>query len=118
MMISVAFALAVATSAEATSSAPLHEPDAMITQVRKARWVAWPRAKCWDPNQRAINGVCGLDAPLPAQPSTCVLHGGTAFALSTMGRSRATGAGVDHPQKGRAPNVAPVPEQRLGLSRA
>jgi hypothetical protein len=36
MMISVAFALAVATSAEAMSSAPLHEPHAMITQVRKA----------------------------------------------------------------------------------
>ena len=35
MMISVAFALAVATSAEAMSPAPLHQPDAMITQVRR-----------------------------------------------------------------------------------
>ena len=42
LLISVAFALAVATSAEAMSPAPLHEPDAMITQIRKAR-------QCWDP---------------------------------------------------------------------
>ena len=87
LLISVA-ALAVATSAEAMSPAPLHEPDAMITQVRKARWVTWPRAKCWDPNQRVINGICVFDAPLSPQPSTGVLHGGKAFALSTMGRSR------------------------------
>jgi hypothetical protein len=52
MMISVAFALAVATSAEAMSSAPLHEPDAMIRLVRQGRpLVAWPRAKCWDPTK-------------------------------------------------------------------
>ena len=73
MMISVAFALAVATSAEAMSSAPLHEPDAMITQVRKARWVTWPRAKCWDPNQRAINGICVFDAPyVPRAKHKCI----------------------------------------------
>ena len=35
LLISVAFGLA--TSAEAMSPAPLHEPDAMITQIRKAR---------------------------------------------------------------------------------
>ena len=65
MMISVAFALAVATSAEVVSSAPLHEPDAMIRLVRQGRpLVAWPRAKCWDPNQRVINGICVFDAPL------------------------------------------------------
>ena len=51
MMISVAFALAVATSAEATSSAPLHEPDAMITKVRKA-------SQCDDPHQVLVNGIC------------------------------------------------------------
>ena len=33
LLISVAFALAVATSAEAMSPAPLHEPDTMITQI-------------------------------------------------------------------------------------
>ena len=31
-----AFALAVATSAQAMSPAPLHQPDGMITQVREA----------------------------------------------------------------------------------
>ena len=37
LLISVAFALAVATSAQAMSPVPLHQSDAMITQVRKAR---------------------------------------------------------------------------------
>ena len=84
--IGVIFALAVATSAQGMSPAPFHEPDGMFTQVRKARWVAWPRAKCWDPNQKVINGICVFDAPLFPPPSTSVLHGGTEFALSTMGR--------------------------------
>ena len=70
LLISVA-ALAVATSAEAMSPAPLHEPDA--TQVRKARWVTWPRAKCWDPNQRVINGICVFDAPpVPQAKHVCI----------------------------------------------
>ena len=34
--IAVIFALAVATSAQATPLAPLHQPDSMITQVREA----------------------------------------------------------------------------------
>ena len=46
-----AFALAVATSAEAMSPAPLHGPDGMITQIRQAR-------RCEDPNQVRINGIC------------------------------------------------------------
>ena len=92
LSISVALAFAVATSAEATSPAPLHEPDALITQVRQGRPLgSWPRAKCWDPNQRVINGICVFDAPLSPPPSTSVLHGGTAFALSTMGHSRGGG---------------------------
>ena len=53
LLISVALALAVATSAEAMSPAPLHEPDSMITKVRKARQPA-----CWDPNQVQVNGIC------------------------------------------------------------
>ena len=36
--IAVAFALAVATSAQAMSPAPLHQADDMITQVRQALW--------------------------------------------------------------------------------
>ena len=33
--VAVAFALAVATSAQAMSPAPFHQPDGMITQVRQ-----------------------------------------------------------------------------------
>ena len=51
LSISVALASAVATSAEAMPLAPLHEPDAMITQVRKA-------LQCDDPNQVIVNGIC------------------------------------------------------------
>ena len=48
-LIAVAFALAVATSAQAMSPAPLHQPDAgMITQVREACGAGRVR----------INGVC------------------------------------------------------------
>ena len=74
MMIGVAFAFAVATSAEAMSPTPLHEPDAMSTQVRHGRpLVAWPRAKCWDPNQRVINGICVFDAPpVPPAKQKCI----------------------------------------------
>jgi hypothetical protein len=35
-LIAIAFALAVATSAQAALLAPLHQPDGMITQVREA----------------------------------------------------------------------------------
>ena len=43
-----AFALAVATSAQAMSPAPLHQPDGMITQVREGCGVGRVR----------INGIC------------------------------------------------------------
>ena len=56
-LISVAFALAVATSAEAMSPAPLHEPDTMITQIRNARQAHQP---CDLPSQVRINGICML----------------------------------------------------------
>ena len=52
LLISVAFALAVATSAEAMSPAPLHEPDAMITQIADQ--------PCDLPSQVRINGICML----------------------------------------------------------
>jgi membrane-bound ClpP family serine protease len=35
-LIAVAFALAFATSAQATLLAPLHQPEGMVTQVREA----------------------------------------------------------------------------------
>ena len=47
-LIAVAFALAVATSAQAMSPAPLHQADGMITQVREACGAGRVR----------INGVC------------------------------------------------------------
>ena len=59
LMISVAFASAAAMSAEAMSPAPLHQPDAMITHIRKARQA---RA-CQDPNQTRINGICQFSPP-------------------------------------------------------
>ena len=34
-LIAIAFALAVATSAQAMSPAPLHQSDGMITQIRR-----------------------------------------------------------------------------------
>ena len=40
--IAFAFALAVATSAQAMSPAPLHQPDGMITQVREACGAGMP----------------------------------------------------------------------------
>ena len=35
-LITIAFALTLATSVQAMSPAPLHEPDGMITQIREA----------------------------------------------------------------------------------
>ena len=57
LLISVAFALAVATSAGAMSPAPLHEPDTMITQIRNIRPAHQP---CDLPSQVRINGICML----------------------------------------------------------
>jgi hypothetical protein len=47
-LIAVAFALVVATSAQAMPVAPLHQADGMITQVREACGAGRVR----------INGVC------------------------------------------------------------
>ena len=47
-VLAVIFALAVATSAQATPLAPLRQPDSMITQVREACGAGRVR----------INGVC------------------------------------------------------------
>ena len=73
-----AFALAVATSAQAMSPAPLHQPDGMITQVREACGAgrvelmvsAWPEP----PNVKSAGArygvqgtfaVGGIDTPEP-----------------------------------------------------
>ena len=47
-LIAVAFALTLATSVQAMSPAPLHQPDGMITQIRVACGAGRVR----------INGVC------------------------------------------------------------
>ncbi len=47
-LVAIAFALAVATSAQATPLVLLHQPDGMITQVREACGAGRVR----------INGVC------------------------------------------------------------
>jgi putative N-acetylmannosamine-6-phosphate epimerase len=47
-LIAVAFALALATSAQAMPLAPLHQPDGMITQVAAACGAGRTR----------VNGVC------------------------------------------------------------
>ena len=52
LLISVAFALAVATSAEAMSPEPLYAPDAMITQITDK--------PCNLPSQVRIDGICML----------------------------------------------------------
>jgi len=42
-LVAVAIVLAVATSAQAMSPAPLHQPDGMTTQARQARQLRAPR---------------------------------------------------------------------------
>jgi hypothetical protein len=58
----VIFALAVATSAQATPLAPLHQPDSMITQVREACGAhgQWSVHTYFRPSER--RQVCGRDA--------------------------------------------------------
>ena len=51
--IAFAFALAVATSAQAMSPAPLHQPDGRITQVREACGAG----------MHMVNGECILHPP-------------------------------------------------------
>ena len=84
LLISVAIALAVATSAEAMSPAPLHEPDAMITQIRKARQAR----QCRTPTRYESMVSARIAPHMSPDPNTCVWNGMKACALSTMGRSR------------------------------
>jgi hypothetical protein len=66
-LIAIAFALAVATSAQAALLAPLHQPDGMITQVREACGAGRVR----------INGVCvaRTQAPCPPRgPQVCAME--------------------------------------------
>ena len=62
--IAVAFALALETPAKAMSPVPLHEPEAMITQIRKASEADQP---CDLLSQVRINGICQLRATPPVR---------------------------------------------------
>src|SRR6188508_295125 len=77
-LIAVAFALAVATCAQAMSPAPLHQPDGMITPVRTACGAGRVR----------VNGVCVARTTnaKSAATSAGVWHIVKAFAFSTTER--------------------------------
>ena len=67
--------LALASSAQAMSPAPLHQADGVITQVRQACGVGQVR----------INGIC-CTGPPPARSAEApanVWHGVKAFAVNT-----------------------------------
>jgi hypothetical protein len=63
-LISVAFVLAVATSAQAMSPAPLHQPDGMTTQARQARQLppckfnVPGQVRIWGCPRCGVNGIC------------------------------------------------------------
>jgi hypothetical protein len=68
-LISVAFVLALATSAQAMSPAPLHQPDGMTTQARQARqlppcaWNVPGQKRIWGCPRCGANGICMLVVP-------------------------------------------------------
>jgi hypothetical protein len=63
-LIAVAFALTLAASAQAMSPAPLHQPDAMITQVRHACGAG----------MHMVNGVCTTTV-MRRQARRCLVWG-------------------------------------------
>jgi hypothetical protein len=63
-LIAVGFALALATSAQAMSPAPLHQPDGMITKVREACGAG----------MHMVNGVC-VTTPARRQVRRCAVWG-------------------------------------------
>ena len=68
----VAFVLASATSAQAMSPAPLHQPDGMTTQARQLRnppvRLERPRSRTrWGCPRCGANGICMLRVP-PLDP--------------------------------------------------
>ena len=65
LLISVVLALAVATSAQAMSPAPLHEPDSMITQIRQA-------ANATTPIKYESMASARIMHAMSPEPNTCV----------------------------------------------
>ena len=69
-LVAVAIVLAVATSAQAMSPAPLHQPDGMTTQARQARqqlppcaWNVPGQVRIWGCPRCGVNGICMLRVP-------------------------------------------------------
>ena len=68
-LVAVAIVLAVATSAQAMSPAPLHQPDGMTTQARQARqlppcaWNVPGQVRIWGCPRCGVNGICMLRSP-------------------------------------------------------
>ena len=68
-LVAVAIVLAVATSAQAMSPAPLHQPDGMTTQARQARqlppcaWNVPNQVRIWGCPRCGANGICMLRVP-------------------------------------------------------
>ena len=68
LSISVAFALAVATSAEAMSPAPLHEPDARITHITDGQPCDLKnQVRIWRCPRCGANGICMLRTTPPVR---------------------------------------------------
>ena len=72
-LVAVAFVLAVATSAQAMSPAPLHQPDGMTTQARQARklppcaWNVPGQVRIWGCPRCGANGICMLRTTPPVR---------------------------------------------------
>ena len=68
-LVAVAIVLAVATSAQAMSPAPLHQPDGMTTQARQARqlppcaWNVPGQVRIWGCPRCGADGICMLRVP-------------------------------------------------------
>ena len=63
-LISVAFVLAVATSAQAMSPTPLHQPDGMTTQARQLPPCYAPgQVRMWGCPRCGVNGTCMFVSP-------------------------------------------------------
>ena len=72
-LVAVAIVLAVATSAQAMSPAPLHQPDGMTTQARQARQLppckfnVPGQVRIWGCPRCGVNGICMLVVPRKAR---------------------------------------------------
>ena len=93
LSISVAFALAVATSAEAMSPAPLHEPVARVTHIADGQPCDLKnQVRIWRCPRCGAYGICMLRTTPPVRQRAyrrCV-NGMKACVLSTTSRGAKT----------------------------